>query len=119
MLLNRPAYTMEKDKLKYDMTHPFDASAVQLSVNKSGAAKEGMVKRGQVLDAEDGVYTIHTTGGTASCIAAEDVSYAADDTEITVPVYISGTFTGSELVADPELEAADLEALRSKGIFVK
>jgi len=120
MLLNKPAYSMEKDNLIYDMSHPIDAKAVTLKVNASGTtAKDGEVKRGQVLDVDDGIYTVHATGGDASCIVAKDASYAADDTGITVSVYISGAFTGDALVASPALGAEDIENLRSKGIFVK
>lgn len=115
-LLNRPAYAVEKDKLIYDAKHPIDAGTVQLTII---ADTNGVIRRGQLLDCADGVYSIHAAGGEASVIVAEDTSYASDDTEITVVVYSSGTFRASEIIADPEIEAADVETLRGKGIYLK
>lgn len=115
-LLNKQAYAVEKDRLVYDAKHPIDAVAVQV---KNTGAKEGMIQRGQVLDFTDGEYCIHAAGGEASAIVAEDTNYAADDTEITVAVYISGTFRASEVISEEELTAGDIEALRGKGIYLK
>lgn len=115
-LLNKQAYVMEKDKLVYDARHPIDAAAVQVTVTSD---EGGEVKRGQLLDYSDGEYSIHSEGGEASVIVAEDTSYESDDSEITVAVYISGTFRTSEVIADPDITDADIETLRGKGIYLK
>lgn len=115
-LLNRPAYTVEKDKLIYDATHPVDANAVQVSITSD---TNGKIERGQIIDCTNGVYSIHAADGEPSVIAAKDVEYTSTDTEITVPVYISGAFRASEVKADPELKEADAEKLREKGIYLK
>lgn len=114
--LNKQAYAMEKDGLIYDAKHPIDAIAVQVSI---AAEDSGEISRGQLLDCTDGVYSIHTTDGVASAIAAENVSYAADDTDITVTVYVSGSFRAGQVISDPEITDADMEVLRSKGIYLK
>lgn len=115
-LLNKTAYAVEKDKLIYDAKHPIDAKMIQLTITSD---KDGIVKRGQVVDCASGAYSIHAMSGEVSAIVAEDTSYAADDTEIAVPVYISGTFRMSEVIANPELTEADLETFRTKGIILK
>lgn len=115
-MLNRPAYKMEKDKLIYDASHPIDATAIEVTLD---GTKVGTIKRGQLIDYADGTYSIHKEAGTASVIAAEDVDYAEDDTVVTVPVYISGTFRMSEIISDPEVTAADAENIRAKGIYLK
>ncbi|MCM1045629.1 MAG: hypothetical protein NC417_08975 [Candidatus Gastranaerophilales bacterium] len=116
-LLNKEAYAMGKDKLVYDAKHPIDGAAVRVAISADGS---GEIKRGQVLDCADGVYRVHAEGGTVSVIAAEDTSYSpSDDTEITVAVYTSGTFRASEVIADPELTAGDVEVFRAKGIYLK
>lgn len=115
-LLNRPAYAVEKDKLIYDATHLIDASAVQVTITKN---EDGTIKRGQLLDFADGAYSIHTESGEASAIVAEDTAYVSSDTSITAVVYISGAFRMNEVIADTDITAADIEALRSKGIYLK
>lgn len=115
-LLNRQAYAMEKDRLVYDAKHPKDAAAVRVAVSGESG---GVIRRGQVLDFADGVYSIHAAGGTASVIAAEDTVYAQGDTEATVAVYTSGSFRASEVTADVELTVQDTEALRGNGIYLK
>lgn len=115
-LLNKPAYEVEKDKLIYDVKHPFDVIMAQVTIT---ADKAGVIKRGQVIDCASGVYRLHEESGEVSAIVQEDVSYASDDTELSVPVYITGTFRASEVIAEPELTAADLEIFRSKGIILK
>lgn len=115
-LLNKQAYVMEKDKLVYDAKHPIDVAAVQVKIT---AEKSGVVKRGQILDCADGVYSVHVKDGKVSVIVAEDTSFAADDTEITVVVYVSGTFRISEVISDSELTEGDIEALRGNGIYLK
>ncbi len=115
-VLNKQVCTVEKDRLIYDSRHPIDATAVQVSVT-SGAA--GEISRGQLLDCVDGIYSVHAEGGTASAIAAESVSYEAGDTDITVAVYISGSFRASQIIADPEITDTDRENLRDKGIYLK
>lgn len=115
-LLNKPAYAVEKDRLIYDATHPIDANTVQVSIT---SGSEGEIERGQLIDYSNGSYCVHAEGGEPSAIVAANASYDADDTEITVPVYISGTFRASEVKTDPELTTADLETLREKGIYLK
>lgn len=115
-LLNRQAYAVEKDRLVYDAKHPVDAAAVPVNIT---AEEDGVIKRGQVLDCAGEEYSIHAADGDAGAIVAEDTDYAADDTEITVSVYISGSFRASEVIADPELTAGDMEALRGRGIYLK
>ena len=115
-LLSRQAYAMEKDRLVYDTKHPIDASAVRVTVP---AGTCGVIRRGQVLDCTDGVYSVHAEGGAASAIAAEDTEYALDETEVTVVSYISGSFRAGEVIADPELTDGDTEVLRGKGIYLK
>lgn len=115
-LLNRPAYKVEKDNLIYDAKHPIDVRIVQVKITENSA---GVLQRGQIIDCDTGEYSKHATSGEPCVIVEEDTSYAADDTEIAVPVYISGTFRTSEVIADPELTEADIETLRTKGIILK
>lgn len=115
MMLNREAYTMEKDKLVYDLSHPRDAKNVSITAPEG----EGIIKRGQVIDYKDGQYAIHASGGVAAAIVAEDTPYADEDTEITAAVYISGTFRKPACISAVELETSDIENLRSKGIYLK
>lgn len=115
-LLNKNAYVMEKDKLVYDAKHPVDGAAVRVKIT---ATDSGVIKRGQVLDCAAGEYSVHAEGGSVSAIVAEDTSYAPADTEITVTVYISGTFRASEVIAEPKLTDEDIEAFRGKGIYLK
>ena len=115
MMLNREAYTMEKDKLVYDLSHPRDAKNVSITAPEG----EGIIKRGQVIDYKDGQYAVHASGGVAVAIIAEDTPYEDGDTEITAAVYISGTFRKSACISSVELETSDIENLRSKGIYLK
>lgn len=115
-LLNRQAYAVEKDRLVYDAKHPTDASAVRVKIR---ADADGVIRRGQILDCAAGEYSIHAADGAASAIVAEDTGYTADDTEITVVVYISGSFRASEVVSDLELADSDIESLRGNGIYLK
>lgn len=115
MMLNREAYTMEKDKLVYDLSHPRDAKNISLTAPEGG----GIIKRGQVIDYKDGQYAVHASGGVAVAIVAEDIPYADGDTEITAAAYISGTFRKSACISGVELETSDIENLRSKGIYLK
>ncbi len=115
-LLNNTAYKVEKDNLIYDSKHPVDVDNI---VIKIAAEEAGEIRRGQLIDYANGEYSVHAMGGEASCIAAETTSYAADDTEIIVPCYISGTFNTRAVTANPEVTAADVEALRSKNIYLK
>ncbi len=115
MILNREIYSMEKDKLVYDLSHPRDAKNVSVTAPEG----EGVIKRGQVIDYKDGQYAVHVSGGVAVAIVAEDTPYADGDTEITAAVYISGTFRKSACISGVELETSDIENLRSKGIYLK
>ena len=115
MILNREIYSMEKDKLVYDLSHPRDAKNISLTAPEGG----GIIKRGQVIDYKDGQYAVHASGGVAVAIVAEDIPYADGDTEITAAAYISGTFRKSACISGVELETSDIENLRSKGIYIK
>ncbi len=114
--LNNIAYTVEKDKLVYDMKHPIDATAVQVAIE---SCANGVLKRGQLLDFDNDAYSIHSESGTPSAIVARDATYTSDDTEVVVAVYTSGSFRASEVISDPEITIADIEGLRSKGIYLK
>lgn len=115
-LLNKNIYEVKTDHLIYDTKHPVDAKNVQVSITPTDA---GVIARGQVIDVADGVYTLHAKSGTPSCIAAEDVGYESDDSEVIVPCYITGAFRAERVIASPELTESDVETLRSKGIILK
>ncbi len=115
-LLNKQAYAVEKDRLVYDAKHPIDASAVRVKIS---ADEGGEIRRGQILDCAAGEYSVHAAGGAASAIVAEDARYTADDTEVTVVAYISGSFRASEVVSDSGLADRDIESLRGNGIYLK
>lgn len=115
-LLNKIAYMVEKDRLIYDAKHPIDATAVEVAV-ASGTG--GVLKRGQLLDCAGGVFSVHAESGMAGAIVADDTEYEPDAETVVVPVYTSGSFRGSEVVADPAITAADVEALRGGGIYLK
>ena len=117
-ILNSPAYTVGKDKLIYDGTYPIDGNAIVLTIT---ADADGVIKRGNVIDfdKDSEEYSLHKEGGVPSCIVADDTEYSAEDTAVVVPSYISGTFRASEVIADPELNEADVETLRSVGIHLK
>lgn len=116
MKLNKEAYTVERDNLVYDSSHPVDAKNVTVAVPAEGT---GAFRRGEILDFTEGGYATHTAGGSAGAIVAESTPYAEGDTELAVPVYISGTFRKSACIASVELAETDIEALRSKGIYLK
>lgn len=115
-LLNNLAYTVEKDKLVYDSKHPLDAIAVPVVI-ESGV--DGVFERGQLLDFDNDAYSIHTESGSPSAIVARNATYTSDDTEVVVAVYTSGTFRASEVISEPAITIADIEGLRSKGIYLK
>lgn len=118
MRMNKTAYKVEGDRLLYDNSHPLDARNVSVVVPEGSA---GTLKRGQVMDFDSAKekFSVHAAGGTASCILAEDATYAEDDTEVIAAVYMSGTFRKSACITDEELTEADGEVLRSKGIYLK
>lgn len=116
MRLNNEVYEVKKDNLVYDSSHPIDARDVTVTVPLESV---GTLRRGQVLDVAEGNYTIHAEGGSVSVIVAESTPYAADDTSVVVPVYLSGAFRKSACVTDVELTDGDVEAFRSKGIYLK
>ena len=117
-VLNSEAYTMNKDNLVYDSKHPLDVANIEVTVPGTEA---GTIERGQLIDYDDtdGTYSVHAENGKPSAIAAEETSYAADDTSALVTVYTSGSFRQSEVIAAPTITAAHLEILRSKGIYLK
>lgn len=118
MRMNKTAYKVEGDRLLYDNSHPFDARNVLIVVPEGSS---GTLKRGQVLDFDsaEGRFSVHAAKGTVSCILAEDAAYAEDDTDVIAAVYMSGAFRKSACVTDAELTEADVEVLRSKGIYLK
>ncbi len=116
MQLNGEAYAVERDSLIYDNSHPRDADNVPVTVSGS---EKGVFARGEVLDFSEGSYVPHAKDGTASVIVAETTTYDAGDTEVTVPVYISGCFRRSECTSAAELTVSDEETLRTRGIYLK
>lgn len=117
-VLNEKVGNVLYDKLVYDGSHPVDAKNVTVILTKGTA---GTVKRGQVIDfsSEDGKYKMHAASGVVSCIAARDTQYTAEDESVVVSAYISGSFRTDALIASPALTAADVETLRTNGIFLK
>ncbi len=115
-LLNKNSYKVEADHLIYDTTHPVDAKNVQVLITPMDA---GVIERGQIIDVSEGTYTLHEESGTPSCIAAENVTYTEDDTDVIVPCYITGAFHAKRVIASPELTETDVETLREKGIILK
>lgn len=116
MIMNKEVYEVSQDRLIYDASHPLDAAVVTFHT-PDGA--EGCLKRGEVLDYSEGKYVKHTSEGKPGAIVAENASYAADDTDISVTVYISGTFRHAECISDVALEEKDVVELRSNGIYLK
>lgn len=117
-VLNRHAYSVEKDKLIYDGTYPIDGDAVAVTIT---ADQDGLIRRGTLIDFDEATeeYKIHEAGGTPSRVAAEDTEYTESDTEVIVPTYTGGTFRLSEILSDSELSETDIEILRSVGIHLK
>lgn len=115
-LMNKDAYSVQPDRLVYDGRQPVDAKNIIVAIS---SGTDGVIRRGQVIDEAAGVYTLHAEAGVPSCIAAADVEYAADDTDVVVPCYITGTYHADAVIASPELTAANVETLRNKGIILK
>ena len=116
MTLNKEVYTVNKDNLVYDSSHPIDAKNMPVTVT---AGTVGIIRRGQVLDFVEGKYKLHESSGTVSAIVAETISYTAEDTIVAVPAYISGTFRKSACITETELTDSNIEEFRSKGIYLK
>ncbi len=114
--LNKEAYRMEPNSLIYDFHRPIDAKNIVIGLT---AGKEGVLKRGQLIDFADGTYTLHTEGGVANCLVSDDVSYTAADTEVVASVYISGNFRANKVITDVELTETDADNLRIHGICLK
>ena len=115
-LMNRDAYSVQPDSLIYDGKNPIDAKNIVVSIT---AESDGVIERGQIIDETASTYLLHKAAGTPSCIAACDVEYAADDSEVVVPCYISGNYHANAVIASPELTDADVETLRTKQIILK
>lgn len=115
--LNETVGNTEVDNLIYDITHPWDVRVIKLTLPSDG--KGGVIKRGQVIDFGAVGYSVHAEDGTANAIVAESTEYEQGDSEISVSVYVSGSFRKSALISDTDLKEADVESLRSVGIFVK
>lgn len=115
-LMNKDAYSVQPDHLIYDGRQPVDARNVVVSITPE---EDGVIRKGQVIDEAEGVYKLHAEAGVPSCIAAEDVEYAVDDTDVIVPCYITGTYHADAVIASPELTESNMETLRAKGIILK
>ena len=113
---NKLAYTATPDNLIYDSKHPIDGENVEVTLAGGSA---GEIERGQVIDLDNGTYSVHSGGGTPSVIAAETTAFTALDLKIVVPAYTSGSFRLSELVTASSLTSANIDTLREKGIFLK
>ena len=116
MQLNKEAYRVEPDNLIYGHSHPVDADDVTVTVP---AGTAGELARGEILDFSDDTYVPHAENGTASVIVAVSTPYAEEDTEITVPVYVSGCFRRSSCKTEAGLTVSDEETLRTKGLYLK
>lgn len=114
--LNEEAYRMEPNPLIYDFHRPIDAKNIVIRLT---AGKEGVLKRGQLIDFANDTYTPHTEGGLANCLISDDVSYAVTDTEVVASVYISGNFRANKVITDVELTETDADNLRIHGICLK
>ena len=109
------------DKLIYDSSHEIDAGVFTVTLPTESKAA-GTVKRGQIIyfDIIKKEYALKKgDDGEAAVIAAEDTSYAEDDTEVAVQAYISGTFRESECISDGKLEEDDIDTLRIRNIYLK
>lgn len=85
------------DKLIYDSSHEIDAGVFTVTLPMESKAA-GTVKRGQIIyfDTTKKEYALKKgDDGVAAVIAAEDTSYAEDDTEVAVSAYTGGTFRES------------------------
>lgn len=85
---------------------------------KGGAAT---YKRGTVLskNASGKLEICGTASTTAYCILCDDIT--VDTADVTVPVYLAGTFNANALTVKDAytMTAADIDALRNGGIFIK
>ena len=119
-ILNRYG-DVASDSLIYDNSHPIDAKNITLAVNGGETPDTGSVAKGQIIDfdAKAGTYSVHAKDGTPAAIAAEDITFAADDKAVVLTVYTTGTFFENKVIADPALTAADIDALQKNGIFLK
>lgn len=109
------------DKLIYDSSHEIDAGVFTVTLPTESKAA-GTVKRGQIIyfDTTKKEYALKKgDDGVAAVIAAEDTSYAEDDTEVAVSAYTSGTFRESECISDGKLEADDIDTLRIEATYPK
>lgn len=119
-ILNRYG-DVASDNLIYDNSHPIDAKNITLAVNGGETTDTGAVAKGQIIDfdAKTGTYGVHAKDGTPAAIAAEDITFAADDKAVVLTVYTTGAFFENKVIADPALTAADIDALQKNGIFLK
>lgn len=114
--LNKKAYESSFDNLISDIKHQVDVRAIPVTLTPGSA---GVIKRGQVIDLDEGACKLHTSGGTANCIVAEDTEYGESDSTVTCAVYITGDFNKSAIISDVEITDSDIERLRGLGIFIK
>lgn len=114
--LNKEAYNAEPNNLIYDYLHPIDAKNIMVTLPGKAA---GVLKRGQVIDFDDGAYAPHTGSGTANCLITDDVAYTETDTEIVASAYINGNYRKSKVITDVELTETDMDNLRIHGILLK
>lgn len=114
--LNKEAYTVGRDRLIYDASHPIDGTIIKVTLP---GTEETKIERGQIIDHKDGVFSMHADSGVASVIAAETVIAEKGVTEIELEAYTSGTFRADATVSAVELTDADIQGLREKGIYLK
>lgn len=114
--LNKEAYEVIKDGLVYDYYRLIDAKNVTVKLSEE---KAGVLKRGQLIDFDNGEYSKHSASGTANCIVAEDTEYTEKDTGVVATVYTSGDFTTAKVISESEITETDKENLRSKNIVLK
>lgn len=114
--LNKEAYRVEPNNLIYDYLRPIDTKNVVVTLPGKSA---GILKRGQVIDFDDGNYAPHAESGTTNCLVTDDVAYTETDTEIVVSVYINGNYRKSKVITEVELTETDMDNLRIHGIVLK
>lgn len=89
-----------------------------MTVTLAAVADAPTYKRGTLLDAADGVYTIHGTGK-PNAILSDDVTVSASGT-VYAYAYRTGHFNQNKLIVadDSEITDADKETLRDAGILL-
>jgi len=95
----------------------FGGAEVEVLTRNVTIASGQNVKRGTLLGATGGKYTIAAKGGKAVAVAAEDINATSADTAGTA--YITGYFNREKLIAaSGDTVTAHEEELRDAGIFL-